>query len=158
MTIKSSGPLSLSEIQTEFGGSNPIALTEYLAGGQYVTSGVIGYPGGVATPIPSSVPIRISNFYGASAEPSTVDIANYFWNNRRNLIRYSNVNNYPPLDGGPGGASGISGSYTNISNYEYFYWNNPNQRYVTSLTNNWTYANSSLPITSCLGFQFSSTS
>lgn len=149
MTIKTSGSLSLGEIQNEFGGSNDIRLTEYLAGGTYVNSGVIGYPNGVATPIPSSPPIRISNFYGASAEPSTVDLANYFINNRANLIRYSNLNYYPPIAGTPGGASGLSGYYTNVAGYEYFWYNNPNARYsAPSITNNWTYANSSLPITS----------
>lgn len=68
MTIKSSGPLSMTEIQTEFGGtdSNGIALSEYYAGGIYVPAGTIGYPNGVATAIPNTGAISISNFYGAS--------------------------------------------------------------------------------------------
>ena len=33
MTVKSSGSLAFSEIQTEFTGSNPISLSEYYAGG-----------------------------------------------------------------------------------------------------------------------------
>ena len=144
MTIKTSGSLSLGEIQAEFGGSNPIGLTEYLAGRTYVNSGVIGYPNGVATPIPSSPPIRISNFYGASAEPSTVDIANYFWTNRTQLIRYSNLHYYPVFRPLPG-ASGNTGYYTNVAGYEYFWWNNPNARYsFPSITNNWTHGPSSL--------------
>jgi len=36
MTIKSSGSLALTEIQTEFGGSNPVSLSEYVRGGTYV--------------------------------------------------------------------------------------------------------------------------
>ena len=36
---KTSGALALSEIQTEFGGSNPISLSEYYAGGSNVSSG-----------------------------------------------------------------------------------------------------------------------
>lgn len=150
MTIKSytAGSLSLGEIQNEFGGALPATLLEYRAGGTYVNSGVIGYPNGVATPIPSSPPIRISNFYGASAEPSTVDIANYFIANRVHLIRYSNLDYYPVFGPLPN-ASGNTGYYTNVAGYEYFYWNNPNARYsFPSITNNWTHGPSSLFFTS----------
>lgn len=60
-------PLSLLEIQTEFGGINPISLSEYYAGGSNVPSGTVGFPGGVSTGIPSSPSsISISNFYGSS--------------------------------------------------------------------------------------------
>jgi hypothetical protein len=62
MTIPSSGPLSLSDIQTEFGGSNPISLSEYYAGGANVPSGTTGDSG----PIPSSGTISMGQFYGAS--------------------------------------------------------------------------------------------
>lgn len=134
MTIKSytAGSLSLNEIQAEFGGpSSPINLLDYRAGGSYVNSGVIGYPNGVATAIPSSAPISINNFYGASAEPNAVTLANYFWNNRASLVRYS----------------------TRGAGLSYFPGNNFNQndfsaRYVGSFTNNWYYSNSGLPITS----------
>ena len=132
MTIKSytAGSLSLGEIQAEFGGSNPIALTEYLAGGAYVNSGVIGYPNGVPTPIPSSVPIRISNFYGASAEPSSTAVASYFSTYRSALVRYGDTAglNYYPGD-----------NWTR---------NNPNARFVSGFTNSWSLSNGSLPITS----------
>jgi hypothetical protein len=63
MTIPSSGPLTLIDIQTEFGGSPATNLTEYYAGGAYVaagTSGTYGY-------VPSSGEISIRNFYGTSA-------------------------------------------------------------------------------------------
>lgn len=132
MTIKSSGPLSLSEIQAEFGGSYPIALTEYLAGGQFVNSGVIGYPGGVPTPIPSSVPIRISNFYGASAEPSATTLANYFWDYRSRLVRYGD-NDQGTNDSYPG---------------DLWSRNSFNARFVGSFSNSWSFSNGSLPITS----------
>lgn len=62
MTLPSSGPLSLSDIQTEFGGSNPISLSEYYAGGAYVPAGTTGTYGAV----PSSGTISIQNFYGTS--------------------------------------------------------------------------------------------
>jgi len=63
MAIPSSGPLTLSDIQTEFGGSNPISLSEYYAGGSYVPAGTTGTYGAV----PSSGEISIRNFYGTSA-------------------------------------------------------------------------------------------
>jgi hypothetical protein len=59
MALPSSGPISLTEIQTEFGGTNPISLSEYYKGGTYV-------PVSSAAPnVPASGPISISNFYGA---------------------------------------------------------------------------------------------
>lgn len=55
MALPSSGPLSLLDIQGEFGGSNPISISEYY---------------GAASGIPSSGQISIGDFYGASAAPS----------------------------------------------------------------------------------------
>lgn len=62
MALPTSGPLSLSAIQGEFGGSNPISLSEYYAGGAYVPAGTTGTYGAV----PSSGAISIRNFYGTS--------------------------------------------------------------------------------------------
>ena len=63
MAIPSSGPLSLTDIQTEFGGVSPTSLDEYYAGGAYVSAGTSGTYGAV----PSSGAISIQNFYGTSA-------------------------------------------------------------------------------------------
>lgn len=63
MTLPSSGSLSMADIQAEFGGSNPISLSEYYAGGAYVPSGTTGTNGAV----PSSGAISLSHFYGTSA-------------------------------------------------------------------------------------------
>lgn len=57
MALQSSGLITLNNIQTEFGGSNPIALSEYYRGGAYVTT---NNPN-----VPTSGIIRVSNFYGA---------------------------------------------------------------------------------------------
>lgn len=57
MALPLSGPLSLTDIQTEFGGSNPVGLDEYYRGGAYVTAN--------NTSVPTSGAISISNFYGA---------------------------------------------------------------------------------------------
>lgn len=57
MALPSSGPLSLAQIQGEFGGSNPISLSEYYRNGGLVTSN--------NTNVPTGGTISISNFYGA---------------------------------------------------------------------------------------------
>ena len=62
MTLPASGPLTFSDIQTEFGGSNPIGLNEYYAGGGLVPAGTSGTYGAV----PSSGQISVQNFYGTS--------------------------------------------------------------------------------------------
>lgn len=62
MALPTSGPLSMSQIQTEFGGVNPIGLNEYYAGGGLVPPGTSGTYGAV----PSSGQISIQNFYGTS--------------------------------------------------------------------------------------------
>lgn len=62
MTLPASGPLTLSDIQTEFGGTNPIGMNEYYAGGGLVPAGTSGTYGAV----PSSGAISIRNFYGTS--------------------------------------------------------------------------------------------
>ena len=63
MAIPSAGSsLAFSAIQTEFGGSNPISLIEYYAGGDNVPSGTSGDAGS----IPSSGTIAVSQFYGST--------------------------------------------------------------------------------------------
>jgi hypothetical protein len=63
MAIPSTGAISLTTVQTEFGGSNPTSLSEYYAGGAYVPAGTSGTYGAV----PSSGTISLRNFYGTSA-------------------------------------------------------------------------------------------
>ena len=60
MTLPSSGALSFSQIQGEFGGSNPISLSEYYRGGPIVPNH------GNTSPIPTSGQISVSQFYGTS--------------------------------------------------------------------------------------------
>lgn len=54
--------IAATHIQTEFGGSNPIAINEYYAGGSYVLSGTAN---ATSVAIPSSGQIAFSNFSGA---------------------------------------------------------------------------------------------
>ena len=63
MALPSTGELALTDIQTEFGGSNPIGLSEYYAGGLYVASGTTGDGGA----IPTTGEITIGDFYGSQA-------------------------------------------------------------------------------------------
>lgn len=61
------GTISMTDIQTEFGGTNPIGLNEYYAGGAYVPSGTSG--------VPSSGTISMNNLRGKSkVTPYTVTI------------------------------------------------------------------------------------
>lgn len=62
MTLQSSGALSLSQVQAEFGGANPIGMSEYYAGGANVPSATSGVNGAV----PASGTISMSKFYGTS--------------------------------------------------------------------------------------------
>jgi alpha-tubulin suppressor-like RCC1 family protein len=62
MALPASGALSLDDIQTEFGGTNPIGIDEYYAGGAFVPPGTSGTNG----PVPSSGTISINNFFGTS--------------------------------------------------------------------------------------------
>lgn len=40
MTLQTSGAISLSQVQSEFGGSNPVSMSEYYRGGAYVPTTV----------------------------------------------------------------------------------------------------------------------
>jgi hypothetical protein len=58
MTLPSeNNPISLGKIQTEFGGSDPISVTEYYRSGSYVS-------GSGNANIPTSGALSLSNFYG----------------------------------------------------------------------------------------------
>ncbi len=60
MVLQSSGAISLANLQTEFGGANPIGLNEYYTSGY--ASGVTG--------IPTSGQISLNQFYG-KAKPTS---------------------------------------------------------------------------------------
>jgi len=85
MTLPTSGALAFSNIQTEFGGANPIALSEYYAGGAYVPAGTSGTNGAV----PASGAISVSKFYGTS----------------QTVVNFNDVTVYAIVIGGPASAS-----------------------------------------------------
>jgi len=65
MALTSSGQLKFSEIQTEFGGSNPISFSEYYSGGTIIAAS-LGFTGRVITNVPATGMIKVSNFYSAA--------------------------------------------------------------------------------------------
>jgi len=69
MALQGSGQISLANLQTEFGGSNPISLSEYYRNGAYVTSNNTG--------VPTSGVISLSQFYGTTAQFSFTISSNY---------------------------------------------------------------------------------
>ena len=66
MALPGSGVLTLADIQTEFGGTNPISLSEYYRGGGLVPDS------GLNAAIPTSGVISVTDFYG-SANSITLD-------------------------------------------------------------------------------------
>jgi hypothetical protein len=60
MALQSSGAISLNDIQTEFGGTNPISMSEYYRGGSFVTDNNTG--------VPTSGAIDFNDFYGTSKQ------------------------------------------------------------------------------------------
>lgn len=61
--------ISLADIQTEFGGSNPIGINEYYAGAGLVAAGTAN---ATSVVIPSSGTISFANFSGAGALSATL--------------------------------------------------------------------------------------
>jgi len=60
MALQSSGAISFSDLQTEFGGSPPISLSEYYRNA--------GFVGGGAPNVPTSGALRMNKFFGGKAE------------------------------------------------------------------------------------------
>lgn len=60
MALPSSGVLTLNDIQTEFGGTNPIDLSEYYRGGGLVPDTALN------AGIPTSGVISVTDFYGSA--------------------------------------------------------------------------------------------
>jgi hypothetical protein len=99
MTLPASGTISLSDIQTEFGGSNPIGLNEYYKGGSYVTTN------DYAPNVPASGVIALSNFY--NSKKNTFNSQTFTSSTTFTLPATSNgiLNVYVVAGGGGGGSS-----------------------------------------------------
>jgi hypothetical protein len=81
MAIPTSGILALTDLQTEFGGSNPIGINEYYKGGGLVPNSSVN------ANVPTSGAISLSNFYGAQNR-NTISIT--ISSNTNNYNVYSN--------------------------------------------------------------------
>lgn len=95
MAIQPSGVIALSDIQDEFGGTNPIGLSEYYRGGAYTTSN--------NTSVPESGAISLSDFYGAN---KTVEVTYEVIGGGGGGAGGGN----PPNNGGAGGTTTVSGA------------------------------------------------
>lgn len=114
MALPTSGPLSLSDIQGEFGGSNPISLSEYYAGGGLVPSGTSGTNG----PVPTSGTISISSFYGTSASvPLSISISPSSLYDTR--IGGGSLTSSPATGTGAGGTAPYTYAWTYVSGNSY---------------------------------------
>jgi len=90
--------LSFSQIQTELGDSESLALSQLYSGGGLVPSGAIGFPFGVSTNIPSSGQIALSNFHNYQVPTFDVFVTSTTTNlNLRNYAILSGWNQTQPL-------------------------------------------------------------
>jgi len=96
MAVKSSGPLSIEEIATEFDGGRPHSLSEYYRNGGRVPDSSLN------TNIPTTGAISVSNFYSSSKFYSeTLEIPGLDAINYANACSGQNTTNntQPNLDG-----------------------------------------------------------
>lgn len=89
MTIKASGPLSFSELQTEYGTTGPIKMSTYYG----------------KTGIPASGTIKMSDFYGKS---NLIWIVSGYW-----VTTYYCTHDYPTEPG-----CGLLGSWCYCSDHD----------------------------------------
>jgi hypothetical protein len=101
MAVPSSN-IDFSDLQTEFGGSSPISLTEYYRGGSYVPNTVTN------AAVPTSGVISLSQFAGTSADGGTaVECLDNFWTYRANYFR-----SWWTTTGYPGDIQQVNNPYT----------------------------------------------
>ena len=118
MTLQSSGQMTFTDIQTEFGGTNPISLDEYY---------------GAASGIPSSGAISMNQFYGkSSAWTRTLTVGHSGGGNMTNQITgngtgYNTVHfdeiSLQPFIGSPAGSLSPNTLFDNGATIHNFHWN-----------------------------------
>ena len=81
-------PISLGQVQTEFGGVTPAAITEYYRGGAYTTNN--------NTNVPTSGTIALSNFYSAYRGYQVEMTFSRDANNTNHF--YLSANGFPTID------------------------------------------------------------
>lgn len=71
MPLQTSGPISLFDVQSEFGGSNPIEINEYRRGLAYVNSNTAAGTGSfTSAPLPATSPVQIAANDGSAMQLS----------------------------------------------------------------------------------------
>lgn len=110
MALPNTGALSLSQIQTEFGGVNPIGINEYY---------------GAASGIPSSGTIDIADFYGKVSTPPAAQTFNSSgtWNRPAKPFNYAYVRVWAAGGGGGTGSSSKPGGGGGGGGFVRFYMN-----------------------------------
>ena len=153
MTLPTSGQITMAQIQTEFGGSNPIGLNEYYRNGSYVTSN--------NTNVPTSGQITLNNFYGANLQDNWTLVSGPTYSSHRNtsnaqqnltmpsgiqaddLIIVFQQNRMGSQDGyGQGGPRGFGTGFTSMTGATYNASNsgsnpNPNNVDASFASNTW---------------------
>ena len=115
MALPSSGVLTLDDIQTEFGGTNPIDLSDYYRGGGLVPDS------GPNAAIPTSGVISVSDFYGSANSLSLDFTVQGAVVNRTNgtyagvSIGTANASRMVVLQGGTNGAASSYTAPTSIT-------------------------------------------
>ena len=102
MAVTSSGNISLLSLQNEFGGSNPISISEYYAGGGYVPAGTKNSSN---ESIPSSGQISLGKYYGSSNIPNPLSVQVLIVGGGGGGARRSGSDN--SAQNGGGGAGGV---------------------------------------------------
>jgi hypothetical protein len=122
MALQSSGAISLNDIQTVFGGTNPISMNEYYTGGVNVPAGTSG--------IPTSGTISINQFYGKSKSSSTTKKIYIFAEEAQTAVDVivSNIQSVASSVGVNVSVSGYGGSGSGTLSYDstvdvVVYWN-----------------------------------
>lgn len=103
--VLSTGTITMSDLQTEYGGSNPISLSEYYADGTYVPIG--------ADSIPSSSTISLNIFRGKNLAPNYITTGIYTYTIKYGITYYY----YGWLPSSMGSIN------NNALQYYYFYYN-----------------------------------
>lgn len=140
MTLQTSGAISLANLQTEYGGSNPVSLSEYYRNGSYV---------------PDSITTSTVVREPASGYSYSLTSPKYFFNRVNSTpnqftIWWNNVNILSAHEAPTGFSSWTSGGWTyykgpnlKYTSYNYSFYNDIYREQGGTTT---TYVNQSVPV------------
>jgi hypothetical protein len=136
MTLQASGAISLANVQTEFGGSNPIGINEYYA---------------AAAGVPGSGTISLYDFYGKSAFSGWNEYS--FGNRQVSGSQYTTTDNFSGniITPGAGNSPQTFQIYGNGSGSATLYYYQGGSLNTTTSTINTAYAYFSTTLTATFG-------